>query len=253
MGLPDRAKLCPKGGLEQTKPQTYMERNMNKSNFLIRSLKFVSLLCLLCCSLEAKAQSEDVPKVELGIQFTTLTKPNFDGARTEAGIGARFTFNFNRSVAFEAVGNLFPHSCSFCGANLSDNSGIIKQGLFGIKAGKRFEKWGIFAKARPGVVTFGQGKTIYTINGTGPSAFVSARRVGQSNFAVDLGGVLEFYPSKHIVTRFDAGDTLIHYGAHQTNFLTFDPVTGATVLFPFTTRSETRHNFQFAAGVGWRF
>ena len=24
-------------------------------------------------------------------------------------------------------------------------------------------------------------------------------------------------------------------------------------LIPFTTRSETRHNFQFSAGVGWRF
>ena len=159
---------------------------MKKSNFLTRPLKFVSLLCLLCCSLETKAQSGDVPKIEVGIQFTSLTKPNFDGARTEPGIGARFTFNFNRSVAFEAVGNLFPHSCSFCGGNLADNSGIIKQGLFGIKAGKRFEKWGIFGKARPGVVTFGQGKTIYTINGTGPTASVSVVRKGSQTLQPTL-------------------------------------------------------------------
>jgi hypothetical protein len=230
-----------------------MERNMKKSNFLTRPLKFVSLLCLLCCSLETKAQSGDVPKIEVGIQFTSLTKPNFDGARTEPGIGARFTFNFNRSVAFEAVGNLFPHSCSFCGGNLADNSGIIKQGLFGIKAGKRFEKWGIFAKARPGVVNFGQGKTIYTINGTGSTAFFSSRREGQSNFAADLGAVLEFYPSKHIVTRIEGGDTLIHYGSRQASFPSFDPTTNSLILVPFTTRAETRHNFQFAAGVGWRF
>jgi len=228
---------------------------MNRSNFLI-PLKLISLLGLLCFSLQVSAQTaqtDEVPKFEVGIHFTSITKPDFNGPSTEAGVGARFTFNLNRSVALEAVGNLFPHSCRFCGGNLGDNSGIIKQGLFGVKAGKRFEKWGIFAKARPGVVTFGQANTIYTINGTGPSAVVGAQRRGISNFAADLGGVLEFYPSKHIVPRFEAGDTLIHYGRRQSNFLTFDPFTNAPILIPFTTRSETRHNFQFVAGAGWRF
>jgi hypothetical protein len=226
---------------------------MNKIKILVNSPKVLSLFCLLCCPFALSAQTSEVQKIEVGVQFTTITKPDFNGGSTEPGVGARFTFNFNRSVAFEAVGNYFPHSCRFCGGNLGDNSGIIEQGLFGIKAGKRLEKWGIFAKARPGVIRFGQGQTIYTINGTGPSASVSAVRKGQSNFAADLGGVLEFYPSKHITTRFDFGDTLIHYAARQANLLTFDPVTGGVILFPFTTRSETRHNFQFAAGVGWRF
>ncbi|HEV7475347.1 MAG TPA: hypothetical protein VGN90_14935 [Pyrinomonadaceae bacterium] len=216
-------------------------------------LTLIGLLCFSLCSIEAKAQTGDVPKIEVGIQFTSITKPDYNGGSTEPGVGARFTFNLNRSVAFEAVGNYFPHSCRFCGGNLADNSGIIEQGLFGIKAGKRFEKWGIFAKARPGVVRFGQGQTIYTINGTGPSASIALQRKGQSNFATDLGGVLEFYPSKRIVTRFDFGDTLIHYGSRQSNFLSFDPTTSSPILIPFTTQSETRHNFQFAAGVGWRF
>ncbi|MGH9871626.1 MAG: hypothetical protein ACRD9S_04060 [Pyrinomonadaceae bacterium] len=223
---------------------------MNRSNFLVG---LTSLLFLVCCTINASAQSDEVPKVEVGIHFTTITKPEINGSSTEPGLGARFTFNLNRSVALEAVGNLFPHSCSFCGGNLGDNSGIIKQGLFGVKAGKRFEKWGIFAKARPGVVNFGQGNTIYTINGTGPSAVVAVQRRGVSNFATDLGAVLEFYPSKRIVTRFEAGDTLIHYGSRQSNFLTFDPSTNSPILFPFTTRPDTRHNFQFFAGVGWRF
>lgn len=225
---------------------------MKRNQFL--PLMCLSLLFLLGTLVQVSAQTTDeVQKIEVGIQFTSLTKPSFNGASSEPGVGARFTFNFNRSVAFEAVGNYFPHSCSFCGGNLGDNSGIIEQGLFGIKAGKRFEKWGIFAKARPGVVRFGQGQTIYTIIGTGPSAVVHGQRKGQSNFAADLGAVLEFYPSKHIVTRFDGGDTLIHYGSRQLNFLSFDPLTSAPTLIPFTTRSETRHNFQFAAGVGWRF
>jgi hypothetical protein len=73
-----------------------------------------------------------------------------------------------------------------------------------------------------------------------------------TNFAFDLGGVLEFYPSKRIVTRFDAGDTLIKYRRRDSNIPLFDPFGGVT-LFPFTVPGETRHNFQFSAGVGFRF
>ena len=226
---------------------------MKRRNLLAVVISLAIVMWLSPSYVTAQTQSDEVQKIEVGIHFTSLTKPNFGGASSEPGLGARFTFNFNRSLAFEAVGNFFPHSCNFCGGNLGDNSGIIEQGLFGVKAGKRFEKWGIFAKARPGVTRFGQGQTIYTINGTGPSASVSLVRKGQSNFSADLGGVFEFYPTKHIVTRFEAGDTLIHYGSRQTNFLSFDLTTGTPSLIPFRTQSETRHNFQFVAGVGWRF
>lgn len=212
----------------------------------------VTLLCLSFVSLKANAQSDEVPKVELGVQFTSITKPDNNNGATEPGLGGRFTFNLNRSVALEAVGNFFPHSCRFCGGNVfGDNSGNITQGLFGVKAGKRFQKWGIFGKARPGVVSFSEGDSRFGLSDTGDDFFLVTSR--RTHFAVDLGGVLEFYPSKRIVTRFEAGDTLIHYGQRQTNFLSFDPTTFAPVLIPLTTRSETRHNFQFSAGVGWRF
>ena len=214
-----------------------------------------SILSLLCFSTglwEARAQSDEVPRFELGIHFTSITKPDSNNGATEPGLGGRFTLNLNRSVALEAVGNFFPHSCRFCGGGnvAGDNSGNITQGFFGVKAGKRFQKWGIFGKARPGVTSFSRGDSRFELSGPNGFFLAQSRR---TNFAVDLGGVLEFYPSKRIVTRFEAGDTLIHYGSRQTNFLSFDPTTGAPVLIPFTTRSETRHNFQFAAGVGWRF
>ena len=212
----------------------------------------ISLAFLTVGVRELKAQTDEVPKFELGVHFTSITKPSFDNGDTEPGLGARFTLNLNRSVALEAIGNFFPHSCRFCGGG---NSGNISQGFVGVKAGKRFEKWGIFAKGRPGVVSFSQGNSTYVQTGpTGPLLFpFQFQQKRLNNFAVDLGGILEFYPTKRLVTRFEAGDTLIHYGSRNSNSLTIDPVTGATVLFPFTTRSETRHNFQFSAGVGWRF
>jgi hypothetical protein len=225
---------------------------MTRSNLLFT---LATSACLLFLLSETKAQTEEIPKLELGVHFTTITKPGFNDGDTEPGFGGRVTFNLNRSVALEAVGNFFPHSCGFCGQGplAGDNSGNITQGFFGVKAGKRFEKWGVFAKARPGVVSFSQGDSRFVSTGTGgffPFTFQQSRL---TNFAADLGAVIEFYPSKRIVTRFEAGDTLIHYGQRQTNVIAFDPTTGTSILIPFTTRSETRHNFQFVAGVGWRF
>ena len=217
-------------------------------------MAIVSLLCLSFCLPEAQAQSDEVPKFELGAQFTSITKPDFNNGATEPGFGGRFTFNLNKSVALEAVGNFFPHKCRFCGSGGGgDNSGNITQGLFGVKAGKRFQKWGIFGKARPGVVSFSDGDSKYVATGTGGSFPFEFRQNRLTTFAIDLGGVLEFYPSKRIVTRFEAGDTLIHYGRRQSNYLIFDPITFAPSLLPFTTPAQTRHNFQFSAGVGWRF
>jgi len=212
----------------------------------------VSLLCLSFGFLDANAQSDEVPKFEIGVQFTSITKPDSNNGATEPGLGARFTFNLNRSVALEAVGNFFPHQCNFCGSGgfAGDNSGNITQGLFGVKVGKRFQKWGIFGKARPGVVSFSKGDSRIELAGPG-NLFIEQSR--QNHFALDLGGVLEFYPSKRIVTRFEAGDTLIHYGQRQNNFVSYDPTTGQPVLIPFISPAETRHNFQFSAGVGWRF
>src|SRR5882724_7464114 len=193
----------------------------------------VSLVCLCFYLLEAKAQSDGPPKYEVGVQFTSITEPSFDAGHTEPGFGGRFTFNLNRSIALEAVGNFFPHKCRNCGGGIGDSNGNITQGFVGIKAGKRFEKWGIFAKGRPGVVSFSQGDSKYVATGAGgpfPFEFVHKRL---TNFAFDVGGVLEFYPSRKIVTRFEAGDTIIRYARRQTNLLTFDS-TGSVTLFPFT-------------------
>ena len=216
------------------------------------SATLVIILCISFGALKATAQTDDLPKFEVGVHFTSITKPSFGNGDTEPGFGGRLTYNINRSVAVEAVGNFFPHSCRFCGGNAADNSGNITQGFVGVKAGKRFDKWGIFAKARPGVTSFSKGAGTYIATGpltAFPFQFVQKRA---NHFAADLGGVLEFYPTRRLVTRFEAGDTLIHYGSRQTNVPTFDGA-GNFTLLPIPTQSETRHNFQFSAGVGWRF
>jgi hypothetical protein len=197
------------------------------------------------------AQSEP-GKVELGAHFTSITKPDFDGGNTEAGFGGKFTFNLNHSLAVEAEGNFFPHNCRAC---TNENVGTLAQGFFGVKAGKRFRKIGIFGKARPGFASFSGGEFDITLLPSPPGTFpvFITNRSRATNFAFDVGGVIELYHSRRIFTRFDGGDTIIRYPQRTFNLFSFDPVTGVVTPFPFIRRADTRHNFQFSAGIGIRF
>jgi hypothetical protein len=205
------------------------------------------------------AQSEP-PKYEVGVQFSSLSFSSNEGvgpgpgisefkSKTLPGIGGRFTYNLSSNVGLEAEGNIFlgeTHLFAPLGSG-----GRPAQAVFGLKAGKRFEKFGIFAKGRPGLVSFSKGKIpIDAFLQPGPLLF-NPPQERATHLAFDIGGVFEFYPSHKILTRFDAGDTIIKYGAQTVPAGGIFPA-GAppqTIVVP----GETRHNFQFSAGVGFRF
>ena len=63
---------------------------------------------------------------------------------------------------------------------------------------------------------------------------------------MDVGGVIELYVSRRIMTRMDIGDTIIKYGEFAGEGFS---VSNAIIRRP----PETRHNIQFTAGVGFRF
>jgi hypothetical protein len=210
-------------------------------------------------------QSDDLPKYEVGADFTSLS---LNSGTTLPGLGGRFTYNLNRHVALEAAGYFFPGNCEFCNG---ETTGHVAEGLFGVKVGKRFKKWGIFAKARPGFASFSQGAfnvspvslttgggaiQCYGPNPNNPIPCFRIEHVRLTNPVLDLGGVLEFYPSRRIVVRFDGGDTMIRYTRHTYNSLFADPAnpnSGIPILAPFTDPGRTRHSFQFMGGVGFRF
>lgn len=211
---------------------------------MTRTRVFTAMIVMFLMHSQALAQSQDVPKFEVAAEFTTLERDDFRG-RTEPGFGGRFTFNFNRVFALETAGYFFPKRCTDC-----REPGRVTQVLGGVKVGKRFEKWGIFAKARPGVASFSEGAFDVVPEGLN---FFELRRKRVTSFAMDIGGVLEFYPSKRIVTRFDAGDTIIHFRRRTAEFEIVDPVTGLLQVVPFISPARTTHNFQFMASVGFRF
>jgi hypothetical protein len=225
----------------------------------------LSLFTLLFVSSSAFGQ-QPLPKFEIGAQFSLLSlqQPNHVvgngidpggqrvvpgvGTNTEPGFGGRFTFNLTNYLAVEAEGNLFPKSEPSVGTP----GGRIFQGQFGIKAGKRFQRFGIFAKARPGLVGFTQVSKLLSTTSVNNAPGLPPFTVGTFGvdrdvyFSLDAGAVVEYYASQRVLPRFDLGDTIVRYGLYQTQ--------GNSLSRAIITRPpETRHNLQFSAGVGFRF
>ena len=189
------------------------------------------LLTLVTVASVGVAQSTK-DKIEIGVQTTSLSLfqpdfPFFDS--TQAGVGGRVGYNFNRSIAAEAEINFFPQKLFILNAD-----GRAFQGQFGVKAGKRFEKFGLFGKVRPGFLSVDRVVSFIPPPGSqGGPGFTLER---QTFFTLDAGGVLELYPSRRTAVRFEAGDTAIRH----------PPRLGQT------RGPKFNHNFQFTAGVVFR-
>jgi len=217
-------------------------------------LKFFVILAtvtfLAFTSQDARAQS-DVKGVEVGAQFSALWLRDLnipDAERglfftrtfnkTVAGFGGRAAYNINRKIAIDGELNFFPE-------NDLDSSGRRLQGLVGLKAGYRSEKFGLFFKLRPGFVR--SYRALDCPNGDLRRCDTS----GRTDFALDVGGVVEFYPSSRTILRFDLGDTLIYY--RERNFVAIIPEPGGPVGRIVPLAGDTTHNLQFSVGFGIRF
>lgn len=199
----------------------------------------ILLLTLITFASLAVAQSRK-DKIEIGVQTTSLTvfPPDTPFDETKGGIGGRVTYNFNRSIAAEAEINFFPQRVL-----IFEALGNSIQAQFGVKLGKRFEKFGVFGKVRPGFINAGDAPIFEP--GSQGSFFPNLRFERKSFFTTDFGGVLELYPSKRMVVRFDAGDTVIR---HPDRFAAFD-LSGPLVLI---RPAKFSNNFQLTAGVAFR-
>ena len=245
---------------------------------------FLLLLIVLCLlhpngELQAQSTNGDDRKFEVGGQFTLLTTPivtqvtesavcitpgcppstfTLSRARkTQPGFGGRFGYNLNSSVALEAELNLFPGADSFTGPE-EFNDGYFLEGLFGVKAGKRFEKVGIFGKARPGFLYASQGdlepKPDTACIQIFPSPAGCFQPTGINSFAVDVGGVLEIYPTARTVIRFDFGDTIVRLRERDVSTVYTRVASSQAPRFVFWRMpAETTHNFQVSVGIAFRF
>jgi hypothetical protein len=198
----------------------------------------ILFLVTLLVPVSISAQPGDT-KFEAGIQASVIGRGGslFYDDDTSMGGGVRLTFNLAKYLALEGEMNYFP------------SSGFDRvrrlQGQFGIKSGIRFKNFGLFSKIRPG---FQKTTYRYQIFCIPEDVLCPSRRikVSDTGFALDLGGVLEFYPTKRIIVRFDVGDTIVNREEQSP----FQDNRYYGLFFPL---EHTTHTLQFGTGIGFRF
>jgi len=183
---------------------------------------------------------EEVPvhgKWEAGPLFSTMLinrEGPADSVRTEPGLGGFASYRIYGVFYFDGDLLYFPRGTDSSGPH---DGGTMVQGLFGLKGGIRRNHFGFFGKVRPGFHSYSD--ALSGISSTGVESFDRA-----TNFVLDLGGILEFYPTKHGTIRFEAGDTHIYFGTRDVNVAGAPQPIGGGKL---------RHTIEFVAGYGWRF
>jgi Outer membrane protein beta-barrel domain len=204
---------------------------------MVRKIFIATLTLIIFSPAAARAQEGGAPDVEahraeVGVLYTGVNLEGF--GETVNGLGGRFGYNFNKYLALDAEFSFFPET------HLGNRQfGQKTQAFAGVRAGARSRYVGLFAKARPGVMFIGEVTSGFNCNGT---SFGRTCRPSHNNLALDVGGVLELYPSQRAIVRLDAGDTIVR----------IRNATAGVIGGP-TATSDTTHNFQFSVGFGYRF
>ncbi len=195
---------------------------------MLKIKNYVRLILLALTVLAAnEVRAQDVPQYEVGVHLTSLQVS--EKSDHDTGLGVRFSYNLNKFIALEAEGNALPQTREGGGNNET-------QGFFGARAGIHKEHYGLFAKARPGFTRF----YLLGIN-PGPNEFEQ----GHTRFAMDVGGVFELYPNRHLALRVDAGDTMVHYKSGDFFYQRLDQ--------PMPVARRLSHNLQITVGAAFRF
>lgn len=196
----------------------------------------------LLAGVERAAAQPDVSRFEAGIQASVLRLNNLGSTNT--GIGGRFTFNVAKWAALEAEGTFFPQDdITLPQTALFDNLRVRHyrkrtEAFFGARLGYRGDRFGLFAKVRPGFTSLSERRGGDMCEGEVCAFVLLVRPEYRTEFAVDLGGVLEFYPSRRVIARFELGDTIIRH---------------RSVAPPCWGEGCTSNNLASKFGVGLRF
>jgi hypothetical protein len=181
------------------------------------------------------AEKEPVPKQatwDAGVLFSLQPRdmPEYTFMNAYPGVGIWGSWNFSKHFSWDTS---VLHTGRNSGWAFADfqAGGRSLEALTGLKAGIRRDHMGYFAKLRGGTMTFGE--TDRQFNEVSPGVFKFDRGMF-TNAAMDIGAVLEVYPSRHTIFRCDAGSTTIFYlpknaiqmgqsysipGQHQTGML----------------------------------
>jgi hypothetical protein len=200
------------------------------------------LLCAFLLRTPAARAQEGPPRFEIGPVFQFTHQPDVEEVDIFQ-LGARFDWNIGRHLGFEAEVTHSPF-VTLNGGNYS--GGHLTQGLFGAKYGTRWDRMGMFFKARPGFLDYSSASGGFT-GATPQSAPLSTRIVIP---ALNLSGSIEFYLSHHWMISADGGLTVGWYPQRTV------PAGSSTSGSPAPTETiphNTTSAFQYSTTISYRF
>jgi hypothetical protein len=195
----------------------------------------ISLLLSLLLSIRSASAQTHYPRFEVGAHLASMQQRAF--SESDLGFGGHFTFYPIENVGVEFEASLFP-------TNLGEPVALSRRRsevLFGVKAGRRIRKFGLFGKIRPGLIHFADAPHNVVCIAIYPPPLGCRISMGDTDFALDFGGIIESYPSQHTVIRLDFGDMMIRF--HGPAYVGTRPF----------SEDFNVHNFQLNAGFGFRF
>ena len=202
---------------------------------------FVPVTCL--AAFETASAQSSPSRLQLGAQVSAvrLTVPQTTSTglqTTNAGFGANVSYDLFRCLSADGDFTFFPDDDVPVpgGPQLRLRHDRQRVEAFGgLKAGIRRDRVGLFAKVRPGFERVINSGIVCT--GEMCALVLLARPVYLTEFALDLGGVVELYPSARTFVRLDLGSTTIRHRREAAP----------------PCRDCTTWNLASSAGIGWRF
>jgi hypothetical protein len=192
--------------------------------------------------IENEAETNIPGKWEFGPLFSALMISReglADNVRTEPGAGGYFSYRFYGVLYFDGDLLYFPRGTN--GQATPQDGGTILQGTAGIKGGIRRNRFGFFGKVRPGFNSYSDALASVTTSGSTSQTYTYTR---SNNFVLDLGGIVELYPSTRSTLRIEVGDTHLFFDTRNV------VVDGVTQSVP---GGAMQHSIQLIVGYGWRF
>ena len=203
----------------------------------------VAILSAWLCPVRAATAQPSVPRFEAAAEASLLRLTDLDATNT--GVGGRMSFTLTSLVALDGEVTFFPRdtirstefTTSFGGYRVVSHRRRT-DALLGVKIGTRSERVGAFVKLRPGVTRLSDKGTECVGPGCAVVLMLLARNTYRPEFAFDLGGGIEFYPTSRTVARAEVGDTMIRH---------------RSVAPPCPSTACTSHNLSTRFGLGLRF
>jgi hypothetical protein len=161
---------------------------------------------------------------------------------TQFAAGIHASLNVNPSLAIESSLEVTPTRSAYdSGVNNFIEGGRATELLLGARGSVRTRRWGFFADADPGVLSWSH----VLLGMTYDEPLTVGRR---NSFAIDLGGGVEYSPEPRMRVRLGLGDLLVR--SNDTYTITTPPPYVFTYAFEgHPWQNELRAN----ANVSWEF